>query len=50
METPNPPALSEWFSTQLAVADDDLVRTWRTYCAYAEPFRKESESHEYAHN
>jgi coenzyme F420-reducing hydrogenase gamma subunit len=50
METPNPPALSEWFSTELAVADEDLVRTWRTYNAYAEPFRKESESHEYAHN
>ncbi len=50
METPNPPALSQWLDQQLAVSDDDLVRMWRTYNAFAEPFRKESESHEYAHN
>jgi coenzyme F420-reducing hydrogenase gamma subunit len=50
METPNPPALSQRFNQQLAVSDEDLVRMWRTYNAFAEPFRKESESHEYAHN
>ncbi len=50
METPNPPALSQWLDQHLAMADDDLVRIWRTYNAFAEPFRKESESHEYTHN
>jgi len=50
METPNPPALSQWFEQRLVMSDDDLVRMWRTYNAFAEPFRKESESHEYTHN
>jgi sulfhydrogenase subunit delta len=50
METPNPPALSQWLNQRLAVSDEDLVRMWRTYNAFAEPFRKESESHEHAHN
>ena len=50
MEAPNPPVLSKWLSTQLNMSDDELVRTWRAYSAYAEPFRKESERHEYTHN
>ena len=44
-ETPNTPALSQWLSTQGAQADE-LVRAFRGYNAYSEPFRKESEAHE----
>jgi coenzyme F420-reducing hydrogenase gamma subunit len=43
-ESPNAPALSsQW--TELGCDSEDLVRAYRTYNAYAEPFRKESESH-----
>ena len=44
-ETPNTPALSEWLQ-RMGVGDRDLVRVYRTYNAYAEPFRRESEFHE----
>ncbi len=44
-ETPNTPALSAWWS-QLGVSERDLVRAFRSFNAYAEPFRRESESHE----
>ena len=44
-ETPNTPALSEWWS-ELGVSERDLVRAFRSFNAYAEPFRRESESHE----
>src|ERR1019366_5150662 len=44
-ETPNAPALSAWWSG-LGVSDRDLVRAYRSFNAYAEPFRRESESHE----
>ncbi|HVP54612.1 MAG TPA: oxidoreductase [Candidatus Eisenbacteria bacterium] len=44
-ETPNTPALSEWWQ-RMGVGDRDLVRVYRTYNAYAEPFRRESEFHE----
>ena len=44
-ETPNTPALSAWWS-DLGVSDRDLVRAYRSFNAYAEPFRRESESHE----
>jgi coenzyme F420-reducing hydrogenase gamma subunit len=44
-ETPNTPALSAWCS-ELGVSDRDLVRAYRSFNAYAEPFRRESESHE----
>ena len=44
-ETPNTPALSSWWS-QLGVSERDLVRAFRSFNAYAEPFRRESESHE----
>ncbi len=50
METPNPAALSTHFQTSLDCSNSDLVRAWRTYNAYAEPFRKESERHDHAHD
>ncbi len=44
-ETPNPSALSlRW--EQLGVREDGLVRAYRGFNAYAEPFRRESEAHE----
>jgi coenzyme F420-reducing hydrogenase gamma subunit len=45
METPNTDSLSAWWS-RLGASEGDLVRAFRTFNAYAEPFRKESESHE----
>lgn len=42
----NTPALSAAWS-QLGVSEADLVRAYRTFNAYAEPFRKESEAHEH---
>jgi len=44
-ETPNTPALSEWWK-QMGVGDRELVRAFRSFNAYAEPFRRESEMHE----
>lgn len=44
-ETPNTPALSARWS-ELGVSEWDLVRAFRSFNAYAEPFRRESESHE----
>jgi coenzyme F420-reducing hydrogenase gamma subunit len=45
-DTPNTPALSgAWKS--LGASDGDLVRAYRTFNAYAEPFRKESEAHDH---
>jgi sulfhydrogenase subunit delta len=45
METPNTKSLSSWWS-HLGVNDQDLLRVFRSFNAYAEPFRKESEQHE----
>jgi coenzyme F420-reducing hydrogenase gamma subunit len=45
METPNTDSLSKWWA-HLGVSEDGLVRAFRTFNAYAEPFRRESESHE----
>jgi sulfhydrogenase subunit delta len=45
-ETPNTQALSASWSG-LGVSEQDLVRAFRTFNAYAEPFRKESEAHEH---
>ena len=45
METPNTTSLSSQFS-QLGLDKDNIVRTFRTFNAYAEPFRKESEAYE----
>lgn len=44
-ETPNTSSLSEWW-TKLGVDNNGILRAFRTYNAYAEPFRKESEAHE----
>jgi coenzyme F420-reducing hydrogenase gamma subunit len=44
-ETPNTRSLSAWWS-QLKMPESDLVRTFRSFNAYAEPFRRESEAHE----
>lgn len=41
----NAPALSAAWS-ELGVSEADLVRAYRTFNAYAEPFRKQSEVHE----
>ena len=45
METPNTDSLAKWWS-QLGVKEPDLVRAFRTFNAWAEPFRKESVAHE----
>jgi coenzyme F420-reducing hydrogenase gamma subunit len=45
METPNTASLSAWWQ-HLGVSDADLVRAYRTFNAYAEAFRKESDRHE----
>jgi len=44
-ETPNPASLSEQFEV-LGMDKAGLTRCYRTFNAYAEEFRKESESHE----
>jgi len=44
-DTPNTAALSASWK-QMGVSEADLVRAYRTFNAYAEPFRKESEAHE----
>ncbi|MCF6148764.1 MAG: oxidoreductase [Candidatus Kuenenia sp.] len=44
-ETPNTTSLSTWFSEQ-GVKKEDIVRSFRTFNAYAEAFRKESIAHE----
>lgn len=44
-ETTNTASLSAWW-TQLGVSDPDILRSFRSFNACAEPFRKESEAHE----
>ncbi len=44
-ETPNTASLSAWWR-KLGVQEQDLVRAFRGFNAYAEPFRKESEAYE----
>jgi sulfhydrogenase subunit delta len=44
-ETPNTASLSGWWR-RLDVEERDLVRAFRTFNAYAEAFRTESEAHE----
>jgi coenzyme F420-reducing hydrogenase gamma subunit len=44
-ETPNTRSLRDWWS-QLGVPEEDIMRAYRTFNAYAEPFRKESEADE----
>jgi sulfhydrogenase subunit delta len=48
-ETPNTAALAaQWHA--LGVGEPELVRVFRTFNAYAEPFRRESERHEHQEN
>jgi sulfhydrogenase subunit delta len=44
-EKTNTKSLSAWWEN-LGVSEQDLVRVFRSFNAYAEPFRKESEAHE----
>jgi sulfhydrogenase subunit delta len=44
-ETTNTAALSAWWS-HLGVSEPELTRAFRSFNAWAEPFRKESEAHE----
>jgi sulfhydrogenase subunit delta len=44
-ESVNTSSLAGWLKT-LNVVDEDLVRAFRGFNAYADPFRKESEAHE----
>lgn len=44
-ELPNTASLSEWWRS-LGVDDTNILRAFRTFNAYAEPFRKASEAHE----
>jgi coenzyme F420-reducing hydrogenase gamma subunit len=46
-ETPNTVSLSAWWQGPLGVPSADLVRTFRSFNADAEPFRRESEAHEH---
>jgi coenzyme F420-reducing hydrogenase gamma subunit len=43
-ETPNTGSMSAWLA-HLGMNDGDVVRAFRTFNAYAEPFRRESEAH-----
>ena len=45
-ETPNTDSLSKWMETRLGLGSQDVMRVFRTFNAYSEPFRKESEAHE----
>ena len=45
METPNTSALTAQWKA-MGVADADLLRAYRSFNGYAEPFRSESEKHE----
>lgn len=50
METPNPAVLSQWWQAHLNLTNEDMVRAFRGFNAYAEAFRKESEAHAQATN
>ena len=45
MESPDTDSLSEWWK-RLGVSDEQLVRAFRGFNAWSEPFRAESEAHE----
>jgi len=49
METPNTASLSNWWR-QLGVSEPELVRAFRSFNAYSEPFRRESEADEIKNN
>ncbi|MEW5922713.1 MAG: oxidoreductase [Candidatus Zixiibacteriota bacterium] len=44
-ETPNTSSLADWYK-KLNLSQGDIVRAFRGFNAFAEPFRKESEAHE----
>jgi len=44
-ETPNTAALAARWA-DMGVPNDQIMRAFRGFCAYAEPFRRESEAHE----
>lgn len=46
MRTPNTGSLAAWWKERLKMADADIVRSLRTFNAFAEAFRRESEAHE----
>jgi coenzyme F420-reducing hydrogenase gamma subunit len=46
MAAPNTRSLAGWWQRELLVQDADLLRVFRTFNAMAEPFRKQSETHE----
>ncbi len=45
-ETPNTDSLGDWWQRSLEVERADIMRAFRGFNAYAEPFRKASESYE----
>jgi sulfhydrogenase subunit delta len=45
-ETPNTSSLSHWCKERLRMEERDIMRAFRGFNAYAEPFRRESEAHE----
>jgi len=45
-ETPNADSLGEWFNKTMDVNKADIVRAFRGFNAYADPFRKTSEAYE----
>jgi sulfhydrogenase subunit delta len=46
MRTPNTASLAAWWKEKLEASDADVVRSFRTFNAYADAFRRESEAHE----
>lgn len=45
-ETPNTSSLGHWCAERLGMKEIDIMRAFRGFNAYAEPFRRESEAHE----
>jgi coenzyme F420-reducing hydrogenase gamma subunit len=45
-ESPNTASFSRWLGDSLGIKDKDIMRSFRGFNSYAEPFRKESEAHE----
>lgn len=45
-ETPNPDSLADWWQKRMNLTKPEIVRAFRGFNAYAEPFRKASELHE----
>ena len=45
-ENPNTESLSRWWSDRFGMKAAEIMRAYRTFNANAEPFRRESESHE----